>query len=122
MAYLWRFYYISYCFQARPAPKPKFVVLVCKDTKYMGFLVNSGIHSFIQRQPDLLCCQILVKNFDYKFLDHNSYIDCSELFEFDDSDLISPRDPVSNITKKAIQKAVSNAKTIPPYYKKLISS
>lgn len=121
MPQTWCFYYINYCHQARPTPKPKFVAIVCIDNEYMVFFIDSRIHIYIRNKPQLMACQVLIKQADYRFLSHDSYIDCSDLIEFNSFDLVDPRDSISSKTKKAIQRAVSNAKTISTYYKRLIT-
>jgi hypothetical protein len=118
----WYFYYIDYCHQVRPTPKPKFVAIVCADNKFMGFFINSGIGKYVRKKPKLMACQVFIKKADYHFLSHDSYIDCSDLIEFENYDLTDQRDSISTTTKQEIQQAVIDAKTIPPYYKRLIVS
>lgn len=86
----------------------------------MGFLINSGIHRYILKQPDLLACQVKIKASDYKCLNHNSYIDCIDLYAFDDAELTDERDTINIMTKAEIRKAVGNAKTLEARFQKLI--
>ncbi len=88
----------------------------------MGFFINTRIRSFVQKQPDLLACQVYIKASDHQCLDHNSFIDCSDLKEFDDDQLIVEREPLDKQTIGQIKKVVSNAKTIEKNYQKLIIS
>lgn len=122
MPQIWTIYYISNCRQARPVPKPKFVAIVCFDFQFMGFLINSHIHPYIQARTHLLVGQALVDAASHPFLNANSYVDCNELYEFENSDLgvENFRGPVSVLAKAAIQKAVSSSRTITPRHRKLI--
>ena len=115
----WCIYFIENCRQSVPC-KDKLVVTVCKDSQMMGFLINTTIRLFVQRQPDLLACQVYVKASDHQCLDRNSFIDCSDLKEFDDDQLIAEREPLDKQTIEQIKRVVNNAKTIEPIYKKLI--
>lgn len=88
----------------------------------MGFLINSGIHPFILKRPELLVCQVKIKALNYRFLDHDSYIDCIELCDFEDAELLDRRAPINIVTKAEIKKAVEGSETIAPRYQKLILS
>lgn len=124
MPQLWNIYHIENCRHARPSPKPKFVAIVCHDTKFMGFLINSKIHQFIKKQPDLLASQAVIDAAHHPCLGRDSYADCTELYEFEDSELSSGnyRCPIGVRSKAAIKKAVRQAKTIAPHYRNLIAS
>lgn len=87
----------------------------------MGFLINSRVHRFIATNPDLSKCQIPIRYTDYHFLAYDSYIDCSELFWFENDDLAHLRGEIRPSTKQAIIKAVSTASTIPEKYRILIT-
>ena len=116
----WRIYHVKNCSHTRPDPKAKFVVIVCKASKCMGFLINTEIHPFILKRPELLKAQVKIKVSDYRFLDHDSYIDCKDLFDFEDRDLLDERVPVNIITKAEIRKAINDSEVIEPRYQKLI--
>lgn len=118
----WCIYHVKNCSHVRPLPKNKFTAIVCKDKKCMGFLINSEIHPFISRRPELLRCQVKIKASDYKFLDYDSYIDCVELYPFEDTELVDKKDSINIITKAEIKKAVKNSSTIVIRYQKLILS
>ena len=124
MPQIWNIYHINNCRHARPAPKPKFVAIVCHDIEYMGFLINSNIHSYIQRRPYLLNGQALIDVAAHPFLNGDSYADCNELYEFEDSELIGGncRGAIGIQAKAAIKKAVSLSKGIAPHYQNLILS
>lgn len=118
---IWRIYRIENCRHTHP-PKLKFVVIVCKDIDYMGFLVNSRINRFIQKKPDLLECQVILNKSGYRFLFHDSYLDCSEIYPFEDAELVVGLELVNDKTKLEIKTVVSKAKTIEKRYQNLISS
>lgn len=98
--------------------KEKFLVLVsCEPVRL--FIINSVINPFIQKNPTLLSCQVKLKASDYKFLDYDSYIDCSEFKLWSSLEEIKNqlRLNINNIkiqindsTKKEILKATSNSK------------
>lgn len=116
----WCIYHVLKCSHTLPFPKDKFVVIVCRDSRCMGFLVNTVIHPFILNRPGLLKAQIKIKVSDYSFLDHDSYIDCKDLYDFEDGELCNTRAPVNIITKAEVRKIVRDSDTIEPRYQKLI--
>lgn len=116
----WHIYHIADCRHARPAPKDKFVVVVCKDSKYMGFFINSAIHPFIQNQPELLAAEASIDAANHSCLSKDSYVDCNDLYAFEDFELQNDRGAVSLESKKRIQEAVSKAMTIAKHFKDLI--
>jgi len=120
MPYTWYIYHVEKCSHAKPKPKDKFTAIVCKDLNCMGFLINTEIRPFIRNKPDLLKCQVKIKATHYRCLNHDSYIDCLDLYPFCDSELINERDPINIVTKAEIKKAVSYAKTIEGRFKKVI--
>lgn len=120
MPQIWHVYHVAECRHAKPTPKPKFVVIVCRDSKFMGFLINTNIHLYIQKRPELLSCQAVIDKANHNFLNYDSYVDCVDLYEFEDAELISPRGIVATKVKKDILRAVAGARTIEPYYKRLI--
>jgi hypothetical protein len=86
----------------------------------MGFLVNTSVHPFIQNRPDLLKGQVEIKASEYRFLQHNSFVDCVTLYPFDNGFLLDNRGRINQITKAGIINAVSISKTIEKHYKELI--
>jgi hypothetical protein len=86
----------------------------------MGFLINTNIDKWIQIDPDKVLTQANIRAAEHKCLDYDSFVDCLELFPFDESELTNKRDPVSPAAKAAIQAAVTNSKTLVTKYKKLI--
>jgi hypothetical protein len=122
MSPIWHIYHIKKCRHARPAPKDKFIVIVCETESPMGFFINSDINPFIQKRPNLLACQADIEAPHHKCLRQNSYVDCVEIYSFEANELSDIRDPISEQAKLAIQKAVAKAKTLEKRYQKLVSS
>jgi hypothetical protein len=116
---VWRVFRIDDCRYTNP-PKFKYVFIVCKDDDYMGFLVNTGINPYIKKRSWLLECQVKLSQLEYGFLVHDSYLDCSQIYAFEDSELIVGLELISNETKVEIQKVVSKAKTIEKRFQRLI--
>ena len=116
---VWRVYRIKKCRHTFP-PKPKLVVLVCKDEEYMGFLVNSEISEYISKKPYLLACQIVMSESEYGFLFYKSYFDCARIYPFKDNELVIGLEFVSDKTKAEIKEVVAKAKTITGHQRNLI--
>lgn len=120
MSFVWCFSHVRNTCYTIPR-KDKFVLIVCKDSNCMGFLVNTTISQFIRNRPYMLACQVALKASDYWFLRHDSYLDCSQLFSFDDDDLLDGRGPITDQTKAEVKKAVAIATTIEQRYQNLIA-
>lgn len=86
----------------------------------MGFLVNSTINKFISNRPQLCKCQIRLRQSDYGFLVHDSYLDCHHLYAFTDDELAIGIGTILDTTKAEIKAVVSEAKTIEKRYRNLI--
>jgi len=119
MVDLWHIYHVKNCRHAKPVPKDKFVVIVCRDTQAMGFFINTEINSLIMNRPELLACQVIIKASDHRCLNWNSYVDCNELFPFEDAEL-SVRNSVVKQTRDAIKSAVNISETLEARHRKLI--
>jgi len=120
----WRIYLVEKCRHTRPVPKDKLVVIVCRDEDLtsLGFLINSGIHRYIRNRPHLLACQALIEASQHRCLNLDSYVDCADLYGFEDAELVDERDLVSTNAKAEIKRAVMNSVTITRHDKKLILS
>lgn len=119
MPIVWCVFFVKPCHYTHP-PENKFVVIVCEDDHCMGFLFNSKISNFVKNRPELLKCQLSVKASEYHFLDHDSYIDCGQIYSFDFDDLLDGRAELNNQTKLAIKKLVATATTIPQRFIEII--
>ena len=114
----WYIYRVKNCQHTTP-PKDKYVVIVCFNPNPYGFLINSKIAPFIQKEPDLLSSQVPITAKRYGFLKHNSYINCGQVFSFKSSELHSVQD-VQNNTRRQMKGVIANSKLIEPIYKRLI--
>ena len=86
----------------------------------MGFLINSNICPYIQNHPGLLASQAVIEESNHKCLNRDSYVDCVDLYEFEDAQLVNECEPISKQAMARIKEAVNNSKTIEVRYKKLI--
>ena len=119
---IWHIYHIQNCSYVRPTPKNKYVAIVCRDLAPMGFLINSSIHKYIQNRPALLASQAVIEQSNHKCLSRDSYVDCVDLYEFEDTELVEDDGPINEQAMIRIKEAVDNSKTIEVRYKKLILS
>lgn len=117
---IWYIYFAPACSHAKPRPKDKFVAIVCRAERPMGFFINTNVHPYVQNSPELLACQIPIKKSNYGFLSHDSYLSCHRLFSFEDSQLTNRRQVITQQTKREIQKVIANFKGIELRYQKLI--
>lgn len=70
--------------------KKFFVVMGETDDKIMGcFFINSNIHRAIQNKPEQFAMQYPVKRADYPFLSYDSFLNCSNILEFDKQEVIN---------------------------------
>ena len=116
---IWRIYHVANCRHTTPW-KDKLVVIVCRPAKPMGFLINKRINPFIKNNPSLLICQITIRTSDYRCLDRISYINCAQLYPFEETELLEVRDPINSKTKMAIKMAVAASTTVVRCNKKII--
>lgn len=116
---IWRAYRVKNCRHTNPT-KDKLVVIVCRDAEYMGFLINSTISKFIVKKPYMAECQIVLSKSDYGFLFHDSYLDCAQIYAFEDAELMVGLELVNDKTKAEIKTIVSKAKTIAKCHQNLI--
>lgn len=115
-----------------PKPKPKFVVIVhvdIEDDLILGFFINSEINPFIESNPDLKLCQVDMPVATYKFLDADSYLNCTEVQDQLGCEELAyylasnPKDHKGMIAEKElveVLQVVNDARTISDYDKNLI--
>ena len=111
-------------------PKDKYIVLAYSNSKSrpLCFFINSNIRDFLKKRIHLLDCQVKINRSDYSFLDHNSYIDCSNVIYFDKTyvktqlltNLNRIKGDLDLKTRNEIISVVDNAKTVSPKHKLLI--
>jgi hypothetical protein len=63
-------------------PKDKYFLVASTNPLVLLFIVNSNINPFIANRPKLLESQVLLKNQDYGFLKHDSYLACHEVINY----------------------------------------
>ena len=110
--------------------KETYLVLACPGTRPLLLVVNSAIHPFIARQPDLLRCQAKLSVADYAFLEHDSYVNCAEVIDcLDESEIESQvltdvgriKGELTTASRRAIVQAVQSARTVSTRHKRLIA-
>ena len=99
---LWNIYHIDNCIQAIP-PKDKYVILVSKNPKVLGFFINSDINAFKERNPNRKVLQIPIQ------MTEPSWVDCSYLTEFRKIDFYNCRREVGDELKVKIRQAVQDS-------------
>jgi hypothetical protein len=106
MASQWEIFYIKSCYYAKPNPKDKFVLIAYIDPSPHGFFINSKINNYISKRPYLLSCEAKILSNQHNFLDHDSFVDCREIFRFNDSELTDSRGLLSADGQAEVKKAV----------------
>ncbi len=93
-----------------------------KHNKYYGFLVNTEIRPFARNNPELFACQVIIKQSDYPtILDHDSYIDCTQIYPFSEIELKNPNF-LKTATRDNVKKVIKGASILEGKYQKLIFS
>ncbi len=85
----------------------------------MGFFINTSVNEWI-KNSGLLPTQADILASEHNTLNHNSFVDCLELYEFEETELAQVRNPVSRTAKASIKRAVGNSKTLITKHKRLI--
>jgi hypothetical protein len=65
-----------------------------------SLLVNSDVNTNIINTKELLDCQFPLQKDEYAFLDYDSYLDCSELFEIDKIKILKKGTEEGELTEK----------------------
>lgn len=109
----WQVYHVENC---PIADKNKFVVVFENDQKYFGFLINSSHHKLLQKSHNKICvCTIdCVAN---TFLNHDSFINCSQEIILTANHLTDHRGEVCDDTKRKILKALLGCHILPDKYR-----
>jgi hypothetical protein len=76
--------YLFRCDSTTP-PKPKFCICVQVDPRPFFLLINSEINPYIEARSQLRAQQIAIAQADHTFLDHDSWIDCTEVHPVDNA-------------------------------------
>ena len=109
-------------------PKEKFLLLSCMEPEPLVFVINSQINPFIKRDQHLFDCQVQLNASNYTFLDHDSYINCSQILSIGmniiidqvSSDLGRIKGEINMQTKQSVIQSVNRCRTISLAHKKLI--
>jgi hypothetical protein len=121
MLHVWQVYQVKDCPHTTPV-KDKYCIIVCFDNEPLGFLINSSIGNFIKKRPVFLKHQIPITSAECSFLHHDSYIDCSCIYSFDDSLTYSGRGNINASIQQQIKQIVTNSPLISKYHQNLINS
>lgn len=109
--------------------KEKYFVIAYYGRRPLLFAINSRIHPYIANRSDLSRCQVRLGAADYDFLNHDSYINCSEVIDFFDEDEIKQqilgelsriKGELTQTAKREIVQAVKRARMISKWHKELI--
>ena len=120
MASKWEIFYIQSCRYAKPNPKDKFVLIAYIDPFSHGFFINSSINNYIVKRPYLLSCEAKILSSQHHFLNHDSYVDCREIFRFDDSELTNTRGVLSADGQAEVINAVASCPVLEQIHKNRI--
>ena len=105
-------------FQTTKPPKFKRCVVACLDPSPIVLLINSEVNDFVINNDDLKALQVLIDCAGHKFMRHDSWIDCSQLFGYP-ADWVraaigaTPRDHlgrISDVTRRDIINCVTNTR------------
>lgn len=102
------------------AGKPKFVVIATIQPGPNVLVINSEINRFIQNRPAMANCQVTLDQASHTFLDHDSWIACHEVKQFDlgemhaqvESDTSRIKCCISDNVKENVIEAIRAAPTI----------
>ena len=94
--------------------KPKFLLVAHVGIETMGLVINSVINNFKQSRPHLRECQVVIDQASHPFLEHDSFVDCSQSHYEDTNtlreqllrDVTGIKDPVSVEVRGRIVQAV----------------
>ena len=108
--------------------KEKYLVVVGCGPNCLAFVINSRIAPFLARDPALRACQVPIVPSDYGFLDHDSFIDCTQVFQIPRTELqhqlsvdtSRAKGELNKATKSEIIRVVQIAQTISPRHKRAI--
>ena len=110
-----------------PKRKYSIIIAVAEDKFYIGTVyINTEVNVLTINSPELVSLQHEIHQIKYIFLQHDSFVDCSDMKPRLQSELLRQLSDggriVGRIAKDdvvAINTLVRSADTIMPYYKKL---
>ena len=115
----WQVYYVRNCQFSTP-PKNKFVVIACIDNQPFCFFINTRVNNYLATRPHLAEGQADILLEDNPYLDHDSFINCTEIFEVDPVLLNDYRGDISPKTINNVLWSVARSKTLRARYISLI--
>jgi len=119
-----------YC-RLETATKDKFMVLAAVEPSPLLLVINSRIPRFIQGNPSLRACQVCLRASEYDFLDHDSYVNCTQVLDGISLEAIVEQfaDDVSRLKgeltaadRAQISAAVRRAPTVSPAHKQAVEA
>lgn len=110
-----------------PKRKYSIIVAIAEDKFYIGTVyINTDVNVLTINSPELVALQHEIHQTKYPFLQHNSFVDCSDMKPRLQSELLRQLSNggrvIGRIVKDdlvAINSLIRSADTIIPHYKKL---
>lgn len=118
----WDVYFVVNSRHAKPLPKDKFIVVACFDPNPCGFFINTKVNDFIQKNTQLMICEVLLSAGAHPFLSYDSWLDCREILSFQESELTDKRGILAVNAVKDVLAAVQVCPVLRPRFKRLIQS
>jgi hypothetical protein len=116
----WDVYFVVNSRHAKPLPKDKFVIVACFDPNPCGFFINTKVNDFIQKNAQLMACEVLLTAAAHPFLSYDSWLDCREMLSFQESELIDKRGVLASNAIVDALAAVEACPVLRPRFKRLI--
>ncbi len=116
----WEVFLVHNCRHAKPQPKSKFVVIAYTNPELHGFFINSEIRNFIKNRRRLFDCEALIIASLHSFLRHDSYIDCTNIYPFELTELADSRGILHSTAQVNVIIAVGACPMLPRFHKKRI--
>jgi len=109
-------------------PRSKYLVLAASSDSELFFIVNTAVNQFVQSQPELSKCQVVIDAAGHPFLDHDSTIACHEVYRLPRSKVIDElaadvgrlKGEISEAVREQILAAVKATVTLDPRTQTLI--
>jgi len=115
--------------QFREYTREKYVALVGLDDNPLFLMVNSDVHPLVANDPARNQCQLPLPKSGHPFLDRDSVLDCSEVFDDHSEQQILVQlsngdgtlvDWLSEHEKAAVRAILQNAATVSDWHRGLI--
>lgn len=97
----------EFCYQTRPEPKHKYLIVVHVDAEYvLAFFINSRVPRFVRGRHKLQPCMVLLDERRYDFLRRPSWLSCMETLTFRPHDLNARQGRLRQQDVKRVRAAV----------------